>query len=39
MLTDFSTYFTDGLGSKFATNSCINIPPSLKRVATLPREI
>ena len=28
-----------GLGSKFATNSCLNIPPRLKHVATLPCEI
>ena len=34
--------FTNGssrLGSKFATNSCLNIPPSFKHVATLPCEI
>jgi len=35
----FSNFFTDGLRSKFATNSCLNIPPCLKRVATLPCEI
>jgi len=36
MLTDFQNSFTDGLNGKFATNSCLNIPPHLKRVATLP---
>jgi len=30
---------TDGLGSKFATKSCLNIPPRLEHVATLPCEI
>jgi len=35
----FSNFFTDGLSSKFATNSCLNIPPRLKHVATLPYEI
>ena len=39
ILTDFQTFFTDGLGCKFATNSCLNIPPRLKRVATQPCEI
>ena len=38
MLTDFKTFFTDGL-SKFATKLCLNIPPRLKHVATLPCEI
>jgi len=28
-------FFTDGLGSKFATNSCLNIASRLKHVATL----
>ena len=37
--TDFQTCFTDGLGSKFATQACFNIPTCLKRVATLPCEI
>jgi len=31
-----SIFFTDGLSSKFAANSCLNISPCLKRVATLP---
>jgi len=35
----FKTFFTDGLGGKFATKSCLNIPPRLKYVATLPCEI
>ena len=39
MLTDFQTFLTDGLGSKFATNSCLNIPPRITLVATLPCEI
>jgi len=39
ILTDFQTFFTDGHGSKFATFSCLNIPPRLKYVATLPCEI
>jgi len=28
-----------GLGSKFATYSCLNIPPRRKHVATLPCEV
>jgi len=32
------TFFTDGLCSKLATNSCLNIPPRLQHVATLPCE-
>jgi len=36
ILTDFQTFFTGGLGSKFATKTCLNIPPRLKCVATLP---
>jgi len=32
-------FFTDGLGSKFATNVCLKIPPRRKHVATLPCEI
>jgi len=39
MLTDFQNFFTDRLAGKFATNSYLNIPPHLKRVATLPCEI
>jgi len=35
----FSVFFTSGLGSKFATNLCLNIPPRFKHVATLPCEI
>jgi len=33
MLTDFQTFITDGLGGKFATNICLNIPSCLKHVA------
>jgi len=32
-------FFTDGLASKFATNSCLNISLRLKHVTTLPCEI
>ena len=39
MLTDFQNSFTGRLTSKFATNSYLNIPPHLKRVATLPCKI
>ena len=39
MLTDFQNSFTGRLTSKFATNLCLNIPPRLKYVATLPCEI
>jgi len=35
----FSKKFTHGLGSTFATNSCLNIPTRLKHVATLHCEI
>ena len=35
----FSNFFTDGLGGKFATNLCLNIPPHIKDVATLPCKI
>ena len=35
----FSNFLHDGLGSKFAPNSCINLPPPLKHVAILPCEI
>jgi len=38
MSTDFQTFFTDGLGGKFATKLCLNIPTRLKDVATLPCE-
>jgi len=36
MLTNFQNSFTGRLSGKFATNSYLNIPPHLKRVATLP---
>ena len=39
MLTDFHNSFTGRLTGKFATNSYLNIPPHLKRVATLPCDI
>ena len=39
MLTDFQNSFTDRLTGKFATKPYLNIPPHLKRVATLPYEI
>ena len=39
MLTDLQNSFTARLTGKFATNSYLNIPPHLKRVATLPCEI
>jgi len=39
LLSDFQKFFTSRLGSKFSTNSCLNIPPRFKRVATLPCEI
>ena len=39
MLTDFQNSFTGRLTGKFATNSYLNIPPHLKRVATLPCKI
>ena len=39
MLTDFQNSFTGRLNGKFATKSYLNIPPHLKRVATLPCEI
>ena len=38
-INQFSSFFTARLGSKFATNSCLDIPPRLKHVATLPCEI
>ena len=33
MLTDFQNFFIGRLNGKFATKSCLNIPPRLKRVA------
>jgi len=39
MLTDFPNSFTGRLNGKFATNSYLNIPTHLKRVATLPCEM
>jgi len=39
MLTNFQNFFTGRLTGKFATDSYLNIPPHLKRVATLPCEI
>jgi len=39
LLSDFQNFFTIRLGSKFATNSCSNIPSRFKHVATLPCEI
>jgi len=38
-ITDFQNVFTSRLGSKFATNLCLNILPRFKHVATLPCEI
>jgi len=35
----FKIFFTNGLSSKFAINSCLNILPRFKHVATLPCEI
>ena len=35
----FLFFFTGRLGSKFANNFCLNIPPRFKHVATLPCEI
>jgi len=35
----FKKFFTGRLGSKFTTNSCLNIPPRCKHVVTLPCEI
>ena len=35
----FSNFFTSGLGSKFATNSCLNIPSRFKHVARLLCEV
>jgi len=38
LLSDFQKFFTSGLSSKYATNACLNFPPGLKHVATLPCE-
>ena len=38
LLSDFQNFFTSRLGSKLVTNSCSNIPPRFKHVATLPSE-
>ena len=35
----FKIFFTSRLGSKFATNSCLNMSPRFKHVATLPCEV
>ena len=38
----FNFFFTSRLGSKFATSTCLNIPPRFKQIkhfATLPCEI
>ena len=35
MLTDFQHSFAGILSAKCATNSCLNVPPHLKHVATL----
>ena len=39
ILADFQISFTGELSGKFATKHCLNIPPHLNCVATLPREI
>jgi len=39
MLADFKNSFTDRLSGKFETNACLNMPPHLKYVTTLPCEI
>ena len=39
LISDFQIFFTSWLGSKFARNTCLNIPPRFNRVATLPCEI
>ena len=36
LLTDIPKKFANRLSGKFATNSCLNIPPQLEHVATLP---
>ena len=36
MSSDFNFFFTIRLISKFATTPCLNIPPHLRHVATLP---
>ena len=35
----FSRFFTVTLSTKFAMNACLQIPPCLEHVATLPCEI
>jgi len=35
LVTVYQKIFSLGLGSKFATNACLQIPPRLKHVATL----
>ena len=39
LLSDFLHFFSNRLGSKFATNLSLNIPSRFKHVATLPCEI
>ena len=39
LLSDFQNFLTSRFRSKYATNSCLNIPPRFKHVATLPCEI
>jgi len=39
MLTDFQNSFTGRVSSKFLAEQQLNIPPDLKRIATLPCEI
>jgi len=39
MLSDFQNFFTIGLSSKCVMKASLNIPPHLKRVATLPCEM
>jgi len=38
MLTDFQTFFTGRLTSKYATKSSLTIPPHLTCIAELPCE-
>jgi len=38
-IDDFKNSFTDTLSRKFTTNQSLEIPPHLKRAATLPCEI
>ena len=39
IVNPISNFFADRLRGKLATNSCLNVPPPLKYVATLPCEI